>query len=254
MLPIPTAHRTQAAAFLEDAAVLVRRSEHVARVNVSISHTGGYGVWLAEGTRHSELNGCALSDLGAGGVRIGSNFSVGSMTRQPKAASARSTTRPSSTATGLNVVLNTSILGGGRVYPEGVGILIQRSKGNRISGCEIGHMRYTGVSLGWEWGYKTPSGAGNNSVVGNYIHHIGDGTLADMGGVYVLGRSEGSVIEGNVIAFVIGYHMYSWGVRQLGSNRALAHRLVVAAHACHTYPLKLWMDGTAIYHTAGLPR
>ena len=62
------------------------------------------------------------------------------------------------------------------------------------------------MSIGWEWGYKEPSGGGHTRVVGNWIHHIGRFELSDMGGVYVLGHAEGTVIQGNVVAYVAPYH------------------------------------------------
>ena len=43
--------------------------------------------------------------------------------------------------------------------------------------------------------YQRPSGASANVVARNFIHHIGQAELADMGGVYVLGHSPGTRIE-----------------------------------------------------------
>ena len=74
------------------------------------------------------------------------------------------------------------------------------------------HLGYTGVSIGWEWGYAKPSGGGGAIVRDNFIHHIGRWELADMGGVYVLGDNPGTRIERNVIAHVSPYHVYGWGV------------------------------------------
>ena len=68
------------------------------------------------------------------------------------------------------------------------------------------------MSLGWEWGYATPSGCASNLIADNFIHHIGRAELADMGGIYVLGASGGTRILRNVICHVASYHMYGWGV------------------------------------------
>ena len=102
--------------------------------------------------------------------------------------------------------------GGGAVWREGVGVLVQRGLRNRIEECEISHLGYTGVSIGWEWGYAKPSGGGGTLVRDNFIHHIGRWELADMGGIYVLGDNPGTRIERNVIAHVSPYHVYGWGV------------------------------------------
>ena len=80
---------------------------------------------------------------------------------------------PAVCAGGGHLIASSRVLDGGHVFREGVGVLIHRSSHNRIEGCEIAHLGYTGISLGWEWGYATPSGAAHNHVVGNFIHHIG---------------------------------------------------------------------------------
>jgi hypothetical protein len=77
------------------------------------------------------------------------------------------------TTAGGHVVSACAIVGGGYVFREGVGILIHRASHNTISDNEIGHLGYTGVSVGWEWGYAVPSGASHNAILRNFIHHIG---------------------------------------------------------------------------------
>ena len=103
----------QAAAFLCDAAVMVRRAHGVTLRRVEIAHVGGYALWLAEGARNATLADSVLRDMGGGGVRIGE------MEIDQPAASHSS-------------ILRSRISGGGHVFREGVGVLIHRSRHTSI--------------------------------------------------------------------------------------------------------------------------
>ena len=68
----------QAAAWLPHAALQLRFARGAELEALTIRHTGGYGAWLADGVQNTTFSDSTLSDLGAGGVRVG----VASSTRR----------------------------------------------------------------------------------------------------------------------------------------------------------------------------
>jgi hypothetical protein len=190
---------TQAAVDI-GAAIEVDFARDIALRNCSIESTGGYGVWLRDGVRDSLVADCAMKDLGAGGVKVGT-VSIAA-------------NEPPTQTTGNDIVSGNSIEHTGRIYPGAVGIWVGRTFDNEVSHNTIVDTTYTGISVGWKWGYG-PSFAGRNRIVSNALLDIGGRHLADMGGIYTLGDLTGSVISDNLIREVHGYqHQGSgaWGI------------------------------------------
>lgn len=154
-------------------AVILRRTDACGFHNCRILHTNTYGVESVEGAVETALEGCELRDLGAGGVKIWHGCR-------------------------RNVVADCEIADGGHVYPAGAGVLVGKASGNRIEHNHIHDFYYTGISVGWTWGYAESDTYGN-MIEWNHIHDLGKGVLSDMGGIYLLGHAPGTRLRYNRI-------------------------------------------------------
>ena len=183
----------------------------------TVTHAGNYGIELGRGCRHNRISYCTMTDLGAGGIKIG--------TQAVHLADADQTAE--------NEISDCTISDCGKIFPSAIGIWLGQTYQNLLSHNDIHGLWYTGISIGWTWGYR-PSLARDNIIEWNHVHHIGtpaDGVepiLSDMGAIYTLGKEPGTVIRNNHFHDIAGLRYGGWGIYfDEGSTKIIAENNLV---------------------------
>ena len=179
----------------------------------TFSHIGHYGIDFTENSSENEVTSCTFHDLGAGAIKIGSGTVV---------------------SDGKQKISKCHIYDGGILFHSAVAIWVGKSSRNTIASNHIHDFYYSGISIGWTWGYGEKPDASNNIIQNNHIHHIGkksngDGpVLNDKGGIYTLGIQTGTIIRDNLIHDIDAYNFGAFGIYlDQGSSNILVENNIV---------------------------
>lgn len=194
------------------AAITLKGVKNCTFQECTVRNTGTFAIDILDGSQYNQVKHCHLNHLGGGGVRL----TGGTEKDHPLMRTA------------YNVIADNTLQHYGEVFPSAVGVLLMNTSDNLISHNEIHHGWYTGISIGWAWGYRR-SVSTHNVIEYNHIHHIGQtGLLSDMGGIYTLGVSPGTIIRSNIIHDINANHYGGWGIyHDEGSTHLLVENNIV---------------------------
>jgi len=171
-------------------ALQFRNARQCAVRHCVLTHLSIYGIAVDEGSRDVTVTGTRIVDLAAGGVKVWHSGE-------------HSCHRV--------VIADNEIADGGHRWRQAVGVLVGKCGGNRVEHNHIHDFDYTGISIGWTWGYQETPAYGN-IIEHNHIHDIGRGVLSDMGGIYLLGVAPGTRVRYNRIHDVESRGYGGWGI------------------------------------------
>ena len=160
--------------------------------NSKLHGLGIHAIEIMEGSSCVTVENNEIYDIAAGGIKI-----VGGVSENDKTAYCR--------------IRRNEIRGVGMRYSAGCGIILMHAHDCEISENEIHDTGYSAISIGWVWGYAENPSYGN-VVRANHIYDIGRGDLSDLGGIYLLGKQQGTVISENRIHDLRCRNYGAWGI------------------------------------------
>ena len=208
------------AAYEVPAAIYVTSSKEIEFTDCRFENISYSAVKFDNASKDCRITSCEFNEIGGNAIYINGEFVV-----------------PASTQ---NIdVTDCHISRYGRIFNNAIGILLTHAIDCDLTHNEIHDGWYTGISVGWNWGY-TDNPTNNINISNNLIYNIGNGWLSDMGGIYTLGIQPDTVISGNVI-YNVGcdegqYGYGGWGIYlDEGSSEILVENNLVYDCSSQTF-------------------
>ncbi len=184
------------AAFEVPAAITVETSKEINFTDCRFENISYTALKFDKASTDCDVTTCYFNNIGANAIFIHGDFVVPASTQR------------------INV-RDCHIGYYGRIFNNAIGILLTHAYDCELMNNEIHDGWYTGVSVGWNWGYSDNS-TNKIKICDNLIYNIGNGWLSDMGGIYTLGIQDETVISGNIIHNVGcdegAYGYGGWGI------------------------------------------
>ncbi len=193
-------------------ALLFDYAERCAVTGGGIEHIGNYGVEVGVGCTDIEIAHNRITDLGAGGIRIGHFFSweTDGSGRMTERGLQRKAAMPQGPHSRRITVADNEIAHGGRFTPEAVGVFVGDNAENQVVHNHIYDLFYSGISVGSVQDFG-PSEAGGNIIEYNHVHDIGQSLLSDLAGIYTC-STRASRVAYNVVHDVARRDYGGWGI------------------------------------------
>lgn len=184
------------AAFEVPAAINVTSSQEINFTDCRFENVSYTALKFDKAATDCDVTSCLFNNIGANAIFIHGDFVVPASTQR------------------INI-RDCHISYYGRIFNNAIGILLTHAYDCELSNNEIHDGWYTGVSVGWSWGYADNS-TDKIKIKDNLIYNIGNGWLSDMGGIYTLGVQPNSEITGNIVHAVGcdegAYGYGGWGI------------------------------------------
>ena len=168
------------------AALLVEGMRDCVFEKCTFTRMGGCSLELGDGCQRDRIEGCEFTDIGGGGVKVGPTSS-----------------NNQDVVTSTITIEDCLLAHLGRLHPAAVGIWVGYGHHINVEHNEIYDLYYSGISMGWSWGYgATPNH--DNTILDNLVHDALQNVLTDGAGIYTLGLQPNSVMSGNVVHDLVG--------------------------------------------------
>lgn len=175
--------------FLTPAGVSFEAAHDIAVTNSTFTHMGNAALAFGAGSQDNLIDHNTFTDISGNGINVGG---ITKADHHP--------TDPASIVRG-NTVSNNTVTKVGSEFRDNVAILLGYTQGSDVRNNTLFDLPYTGISMGWGWGYVDTLGtsvAGGNVIRGNLIYDFMK-TMPDGGGIYTLGNQPGSQVVDNYL-------------------------------------------------------
>ena len=189
-----------------EAAIKISNSSDIQFSKCTFTSLGCCAIDIDEGAKYININKCTFDNIAANGIMVSSfNFKCGHEKNEQLITEH------------INII-NNEFYNIGSEYRSGVAIIAGYIRNSNICHNEVHDVAYTGISLGWGWGFDDPNYKysdikhnrldfgtfdtypimENNHIDYNHIYNVMT-KMHDGAGIYTLSMNQNSSIIGNYV-------------------------------------------------------